>query len=122
VQVVAGGVTPGGAAPAVTTQGEAAPSRSAGRRVAAPRRGGASRRLDMEHTSLVAGEAGGGVLRKHDAVDAEGGGDAGELRPSRESSSAQAAVPAQPADLSLLVNQIYAQLKRELLIERERKG
>lgn len=100
----------------------AAPARSAARRVGAPRRASSSRRVDMETTNLVAGVAGGGVLRKLDAVDADAGGDKGEPGPSRESSSTEAAVPAQPADLSLLVNQIYAQLKRELMIERERKG
>ncbi|MCO5167056.1 MAG: hypothetical protein M9894_11905 [Planctomycetes bacterium] len=122
VQIVPGAGAQGpGRAPDVAP-GEAGPMPAPSRRVAAPRRSGASRRVDMEHTSLVAGAAGGGVLRKHDAVDAEGGGDAGELRPAREASSTQAAVPTPPADLSLLVNQIYAQLKRELLIERERKG
>ncbi len=77
----------------------------------------------METTNLVAGVAGGGVLRSAlDAVDAEPGGDTGQQGSSRESSSTEASVPSQPADLSLLVNQIYAQLKRELMIERERKG
>jgi hypothetical protein len=68
-----------------------------------------------------AGATGGGLLRKS-AVDADGGGDKGGLVPSREVSTAEADVPKAPADLSILVNQIYAQLKRELLIERERKG
>jgi hypothetical protein len=95
----------------------------AGRRVARPRAGGAVRGpAEMEHTSLVAGAAGGGVLRKASAVDTDPGGDQGSTSPSREVTQAEGSVPTAPADLSLLVNQIYAQLKRELLIERERKG
>ena len=79
-------------------------------------------RLDMEHTNLVAGDAGGGVLRKASAADVDAGDDTGQLAPSQDASVETSHEQGPPADLSLLVNQLYAQIKRELMIERERKG
>ena len=91
--------------------------------VARAQQSGAARRPDMAHTNLVAGKAGGGVLRKAVAdVDYSEQAKA-EAAPSRESgleSSHQ--IGGSPEDLSLLVNQLYRQIKRELTIERERRG
>jgi len=77
---------------------------------------------EMETTSLVSGPAGGGVLRKESVADVDASGDAGRTHVSRAPDVEASSVAAPPADLSLLVNQIYAQIKRELTIEKERKG
>jgi len=61
------------------------------------------------------------ALRKA-AADVDTHGDPGEAAPSRDSGVESAHLSASPQDLSLLVNQLYAQIKRELMIERERRG
>lgn len=77
----------------------------------------------MEHTNLIAGVQGGGVLRSaHGAADVDPGGDRGGGAPSREPAVESTAVSQPPADLTLLVHQVYQQIKRELEVEKERKG
>jgi len=61
------------------------------------------------------------ALRKA-AADVDPGGDSGQEAPSRDSSVESAGLVMPPQDLSILVNQLYAQIKRELMIERERRG
>ena len=74
----------------------------------------------MTHTKLVTG---GKVLRGSlDSADVDPipSNEAGQAPwDGRVEASAQ---PSQPLNLSLLVNQLYAQIKRELQIERERRG
>ena len=94
---------------------------------------------EMEHTNLVAGPgnlaaagapSGGSepparpqeVLYSRAANVDPGGSDGGSQAPSQSSELESANLPTAPQDLSLLVNQLYAQIKRELTIERERRG
>ena len=78
----------------------------------------------MTHTNLVSGSSKTGkVLRSSmDAADVDPipSNEAGQAPrdPHVESST----VPTAPMNLSLLVNQLYNQIKRELRIERERRG
>jgi hypothetical protein len=74
----------------------------------------------MEHTSLVAGGAGGGILRKASADVDPDPQTANQQKTQTTAEGATETGP--PQDLSLLVNQLYSELKRELMIERERRG
>ena len=68
------------------------------------------------------GSAGGGLLLRSDAVDVDPGGDKGQLVGSKDPGAESAHLATPPQDLSILVNQLYSQIKRELTIERERRG
>ena len=80
----------------------------------------------MQHTNLVSGKSGGQrkkVLRKAaadtgDSAVRDSGVESSHIQSERANPNANV----QPRDLSLLVNQLYAQIKRELQIERERRG
>lgn len=76
----------------------------------------------MTHTHLVAGQAGGRVLKSAAAADVDPGGSAQTGQAQRDSGVESSHLSTPPQDLSLLVNQLYAQIKRELQIERERRG
>ncbi|RMG08568.1 MAG: hypothetical protein D6731_21620, partial [Planctomycetota bacterium] len=78
--------------------------------------------LDMIHTRVVGAGKGGEVLRKA-AADVDVGGDQGQTgQAQRDSGLETSHQPTPPQDLSVLVNQLYAEIKRELIIERERRG
>ncbi|MGE0712984.1 MAG: hypothetical protein AB7T09_33710 [Planctomycetota bacterium] len=132
----------GAQAPALAQTGAAAPAPGASPALVAPympRPDGYAQALgagDMEHTNLVAGPGlaaptrpagaaaprGQEVLYKRAADVDPGGADQQGQSPSQDVSRESAHVATPPQDLSLLVNQLYAQIKRELLIERERRG
>ena len=96
-----------------------APAAPAGPGGPAPSAGGGRRRAGRAPTSAGRG---GEVLYKRAADVDPGGTDGGGLATtqSNELESSHLATP--PQDLSVLVNQLYSQIKRELMIERERRG
>lgn len=64
----------------------------------------------------------GEVLYKRAADVDPGGADGGAQASAQANDLESSHLATPPQDLSVLVNQLYAQIKRELMIERERRG
>ena len=62
------------------------------------------------------------VLYKRAADVDPGGADSGSQGSPQSNDVESSHLATPPQDLSVLVNQLYAQIKRELMIERERRG